>query len=1160
MKPAKYASLFFAALTSAILIIITYVLLSSIYNNERTNIANHILTRLKITYGLIDLWRRDYLAGVKTLADDPKLINVVDQYMHGTISEANAEEVLDQWLRPIYLSHGFERHSIILPDNTILLTSNKDFVGKQVISSATKEAVAIAFNKGTAVSRVAEATDADVLFQQGCARINKNNKAIAVLCLRQDPYRNFFAMLATGFSGETGEAYAVDRKGFIISPSRFGHQFVDKKPSTNHEAIYVKGLQARVPNKIKSVQDKKFAALPGSLTSGVILALENGSSDFINGYSDYRGIPVVGAVKWIDDMDMGIVIEQDVDEVYGPYVFSERAIITLTTVAILLINTLFIVLVVGRKTLAIREKRMRAFLNHFPGFAHMRAPDGKFLIANQKMEKYLDAPLSQLNGDANKMLPFPRHYVDEIEKEHHHVLNTGEIIEKTIYVKDIYTRDNIDWIRIVRFPMYNEDSNTVNAVGTITLDISEQMRSAQELESIRHHLEEIVSERTAQFEAAKYEAEQAARAKADFLANMSHELRTPMNAIIGLSHLATVVSDNPKLHSYLQRIHQSSSHLLSIINDILDFSKIEADKMVLDNTEFSLEDVLDKVIGLLWEKADEKNLELLLHIDPNIPDNLRGDALRIGQVLINFTSNAVKFTDAGEVTIRVRKISEAHKSVRLGFDVHDTGIGISNEGLNELFKPFHQLDTSSTRRFEGTGLGLAISKSLIEKMGGVLKIHSKLGSGSTFTMEITLQKNTDTDLAINLPLDLYELKGRRALIADDSKSAREILSNMLRALAFDVVEAATGEEALEIIRTHHNIDVAFLDWKMADSSGVETAEKISHLSKEKRPKLILIGAHTKQELDKTAENLVDSILMKPILPSTLFDALTGVLKQQQKAKTSQTLNLEKYSNLKTLRVLLVDDNDVNQSVVKELLSLLKAHIVLASNGQEALNQLEKHSFDVVLMDIQMPIMDGIEATKRIRAQTMYASLPIIAMTANALSGDRERCLAAGMNDYIAKPIDPELLFKILDKWFDKGPITNTEPIDTLPLPFADISVKNEIDALYNIKNMAVDQALERLLYNKQFYLKLIHRFVNERKDIVDIIEAAIDNQDYAEASRQAHSFKSLAGTLGAIEIQDLALAVESSLNKGEDNRELRDQLRVQLNNLIAQLKQALEMN
>jgi two-component system, sensor histidine kinase and response regulator len=1155
MKSGKYIHIIFAILTSIILVAITTVTIQNIYTREHSNIKSQINTRLESTSRLVNLWNNNFRSGVSLLAEEPELVALVDDYITGKTSADAAHRFLDQWLRPIYLARGYEGHSIITPELTIILASSSSYIGKPVATSVSKQAILTAFAEGQAIGHISESVypvrnldgteQNNVIFQLGCARIMKNNQAIAVLCLRQNPYTNFFAMLETGFSGETGEAYAVDASGKIISPTRFNNP--------ERSAFFNKNLQARSPVKAYGrIHDNSQKTKP--LTKAVAMAIETGASGYVDDYPDYRGVAVVGSVEWVANLDIGIVIEQDVSEVYGPYQFSRKAIIFLTVIAILLINTLSIALFFNRKNLALREQRMRAFLNNFPGIAHMRDLNGRYLIVNKMVNSILDITTQKIVGTTGEHLPFPEHYVNKMKDDHDAVIKTGKVIIRTEKTDSIL-KMKYEWIKVIRFPVFDADQTNIIAVGTIIQDITEQMQNAQDLLKIRLNLERIVEERTGQLESARAEAEQAAQTKANFMANMSHELRTPMNAIIGLSHLATLVSDDPKLHGYLQRIHQSSNHLLSIINDILDFSKIEAGKLALDYTEFALEDLIDKVTGLVANKAVEKGLEILVYIEPDVPLFVRGDNLRIGQILINFCSNAIKFTNHGFIKITIKKTFEDTTRLKLAFEVEDTGIGISEKDISHLFMPFNQLDTSMTRQFEGTGLGLAISKNLIEQMNGDVSVSSNIGSGSKFSMEIPFKVETCSSIHFYDDGKHTDINHKKALIITSSSVLEDNLRFILNAFAIQTSSINTTENNLSAINA---VDFVFIDEgrgldqyiQSIRTLNIRNAEQLTH----QKPLFILLVNDQKNTSRLETESFFDFVLTKPLLPSRLLDSLTG--ETEKHSSKNETLDLGKFKNLESIKILLVDDNRINQDVVTELLGLLQVKIDLCDNGLDAIERLKKETFDLVLMDVQMPGIDGYETTRRIRKDLQLDNLPIIAITANALDGDREKCLQAGMNDYLSKPIMPKLLFETLMKW---SPLTSTPQLMTdieenqgqfeITLP--------ELKRLSMIPDLDVRSAIFRLLNNENFYHQLVQKFISSRNNTAEEVRNLIQDNNFEDASRIMHSFKSLAGTLGAVKLQVMALDLEMELTQLQFDEERLDNFNNELQSLLTKITTAL---
>ncbi len=668
-------------------------------------------------------------------------------------------------------------------------------------------------------------------------------------------------------------------------------------------------------------------------------------------------------------------------------------------------------------------------------------------------------------------------------------------------------------------------------------DLTGRKEAEQTLQEFNEKLESKIAQRTEELRLAKEQAESANHAKGAFLANMSHEIRTPMNAVIGLSHLMLDTDLTPKQRDYQSKTLISAENLLGIINDILDFSKIEAGKLEMESTPFDVLEVLDKVETVVFDRVHEKNLDLIFDYPPDLPTQLIGDPLRLHQVLLNLINNAVKFTERGDIHVRVEVVTLLRSRADFSFSVSDTGIGISKEQQERLFESFSQADVSISRQYGGTGLGLAICKQLVGMMGGEISVQSEEGKGSTFSFvarfllqENTSKQNTSQSIAT-------VLQTQQVLVVDDQAQPRQVIADYVKKLGAHVDTAENAEVAYQRIQSKNPpISMVLLDWQMPDTDGIQASNHIKTAMNLSPPPVIIMmtGRRFDDSIADVDDVHVDAWLHKPFTQSSFFDAISIALHLSTRVSTAPLNHVKKgfdaSTQLKGVSILLVEDNAINQQIAEALLNKVGVLVDIANNGKEGLQMVTEKDYDTVLMDLQMPVMGGLEATKAIRRLPQYADLPIIAMTANAMQGDAEKCMDAGMNAHLAKPIDPDVMYQEICRWVQR-------PVDTESVLIKEIN--NTLpDDMMRIEGQGIDVklGLRRVAQDVVLYRKILNKFHQSQADAVSRIADSYESDNQATARREVHTLKGVAANIGAQGLSEAAAKLEQYIIENDQDR------------------------
>lgn len=1097
----------------------------SIYQRTHQAIQDQLIAQTHTTARLLNSMDADRLDGLRVLTHDPEVLSLLNQVLQ-TPEDSAARLAFGSLIDEFLQRWSLQPYWVLLSDDLIIqATLDPTLIGRsaqpgsrRLMERAMRDRTVIMPPIRAVVTRQAsEQAGQRDYYLHVCQHLEDLVAGGGYLCVSSDPREDLFQVLNTSRFGGSGEAYLIDEDGRLRSPSRFDSDFVGDPE--DYEPLQVSRLYARVSTGLAMQADgDNKLALPTAdapltaMASGLIEARPNAPL-YRADYVDYRGVPVVGAGLWLHHSQLGLVIELDLNEAEQSAYLAAAWIRGLAVLGIACLLLLTWRDYVARRSLARSEAELSAFMQNAPFVMHMQDAQGRYLKANGSYGNLLGKPVEQLLRKTDQQLSGLDPELAALrDAQRDDVLRSGEPIS----MERGYTGSQGEqrYARIIRFPIILDGQSAAIGVGTIGLDMTAEIAMREHLRLSAEQLASEVQARTADLQLARDEAESAARAKADFLASMSHEIRTPLNAITGISHLAQRLNRDPKIGHYLTRLRGSSEHLLAIVNDILDFSKLESDKLEIEVAEFSPAELLEDVAALLSTRAHQKGLELLLDLDPEVPERLRGDARRLLQVLLNFASNAVKFTEHGWVKIHLQCLSrEAHRA-QLRFCVQDSGIGMESHRLAELFQPFHQLDQSGTRVREGTGLGLAISRRLADLMQGKVAVESAIGRGSSFSLELWLDDLGDPHQAAST----IELSGTSVLLLDSPSEAHQLHCHWLRRAGADLQVLSHAQALLQgcrdLLGRGDNRPVTAL-LEETDLTPDLVAKLIGLQSEFPSLRVLLLARGEPNTCVPTHWQL----LQCPLLPQALVllrgDAPSTALSQPSRVVGRSESRFAEA--LRGMRVLVVEDNAINREVVTDLLNLVAVEVTTAEDGVQALRLLSRQPFDAVLMDMHMPVLDGVEATRTLRADPNLQALPVIALSASVMESDHQRCREAGMNAFVSKPIVPAELYTAL---LQHRVVAASEPTQDGPLSAEPAASESDaapawLQAMRSIEGLDADQALGFFDHNPA----LLHRYASRALEVapqrLDELRDAIARRDIAVCRRSVHDMASLLGSLGA---------------------------------------------
>lgn len=947
-----------------------------------------------------------------------------------------------------------------------------------------------------------------LILQTACVPVFDGEARKGTLCLSTNPERVLLPMLRAAWSGRSGDAYLIDRDGRLRSPSRFLPDGADAAQAL--EPLMISPLFARVPrsNDDDGALPLPTAADPLTALAAAVLDRRDGAPVLIDHYLDYRAEPVSGGAVWLPGVDLGIVLEIDDEEIEIAARQSQRWLWLLAIAGACGLAVLVRKHGLDRRRIAVSEAQLRGFFENAPASMHLQDAKGRYLKANARYGDLVGVPPQRLVGRLEDELAdeIPAEVRASRKTERDEVLATGTALTRPKTVKHADGRTL--HVVVVRFPIRIDGSGPIIGVGSVGFDVTAEVEARRALEQVADRLESEVAERTIDLSEARDAAEAAARAKSDFLATMSHEIRTPLNAIMGFTRLAQRVDDPARVAEFLQQVLTSGQHLIHLVDDVLDLSKMDVGGLRLDAEAFAPAALTADVARLMMPRAAEKGLEILLCAEEAPPERVLGDVRRISQILINFLGNAVKFTEAGVVRLRLWHEDRGSDAIELCVDIEDTGIGIPAEALPRLFQPFEQVHTGHRRPHEGSGLGLAISRRLAEAMGGRVFATSTPGRGSTFSLRLPVKRD------VGDPAPVPRGTGLRVLVGDAQPEALRRLADGLRLFGFNVVAAESPEDC-QRARALQSFDVELLTGPLLAASDPAPSRV--------RRVLLASGAE-----GVPPGHAVQARLLKPLWPIEVARALMAVLAITPESAVRPTAPAASAS-LAGRRILLVEDNPANQQVASGLLALEGIDVTIVGDGAEALHCLSSRAFDAVLMDLHMPVLDGFEATRLLRREPRLRGLPVIGLSASVMSSDHQACFDAGMDAFVAKPIEPDELMACLRRLL----IPEEAPPVAPPAPPPSPGGQHPwLVALARHGDFDVPAALRRLMGREPLFIALVERAIRARGEDLGALKAALSTGDAAGMARRLHDFGATAGSLGASALAAECLRAEASLREG----------------------------